>query len=127
MSYFREYLASKIHNATVTEANIAYEGSISIDEELMRAADIHEYQKVLVASTTTGQRLETYVIKANRFSGVIGMNGAAAHLIKSGEKVIIMAFETLAKSEVIGAEDSPFVMPRIVFVNDKNMLTGTKI
>jgi len=89
----REVLKSKIHKAIVTEANLNYIGSITIDEELMEKADLWEFQKVLVMSNTTGIRLETYVIKGERGSGIICMNGAASHLIKKGEEVIIMGFE----------------------------------
>ena len=88
----REVLQSKIHNATVTEANLAYIGSITIDESLMERIDLWEGQKVLVVSNTSGSRLETYVIRGERDSGVICMNGAAAHLIKKGEEVIIIGF-----------------------------------
>lgn len=89
----RIFLRSKIHNATVTEANIHYTGSITIDEALMRAADIREYEKVLVSDLTNGNRLETYVIKGKPDGGTICMNGAAAHLVQAGDRIIIMAFE----------------------------------
>ena len=89
----KEYLSSKIHNVTVTDANIDYEGSIGIDEEIMKKANIEEFQKVLVASTTSGARFETYVIKGKAGSGMISINGAAAHLVKKDEKIIIMSFE----------------------------------
>jgi aspartate 1-decarboxylase len=89
----RIYLRSKIHKATVTEANLHYVGSITIDETLMDLADMSEYEKVLVVDNTNGQRLETYVIKGKRDSGTVGMNGAAAHLIHRGDEVIIMAFQ----------------------------------
>lgn len=89
----RILVRSKIHNATVTEANLAYIGSITIDEELVERAGLWPGEKVLVVSNTTGERLETYVIVGPRGSGTITMNGAAAHLIKAGEQVIIMAFE----------------------------------
>lgn len=90
----RTYLRAKIHKATVTEADLHYVGSITIDEELMRRADIGEYEKVLVVDNNNGNRLETYVIKGKKNSGVIGMNGAAAHLIHKGDEVIIMTFQT---------------------------------
>ncbi len=88
----RVFLRSKIHKATVTEANLHYVGSITIDEALMEKADIAEYEKVLVVDNTNGQRLETYVIRGPRDSGIIAMNGAASHLIHAGDEVIIMAF-----------------------------------
>ncbi|MEE2744532.1 MAG: aspartate 1-decarboxylase [Bdellovibrionota bacterium] len=88
----RELLQSKIHKATVTEANLEYIGSITIDENLLEKIDLWEGQKVLVVSNTSGARLETYVLKGERGSGTICMNGAAAHLVKKGEEVIIIGF-----------------------------------
>jgi aspartate 1-decarboxylase len=89
----RWYLRSKIHNATVTEANLSYIGSITIDQALLEKCGLDVGEKVLVVSNTSGARLETYVIKGQRDTGVICMNGAAAHLIKAGESIIIMGFE----------------------------------
>ena len=89
----RWVLRSKIFKATVTEANVNYKGSITIDESLIEKSGLWHGEKVLVVSNTTGQRLETYVIPGPKGSGVICMNGAAAHLIKEGEEVIIMGFE----------------------------------
>jgi len=93
----KEILSSKIHKATVTEANIEYVGSITIDKTLMDLVELIEGQKVLVVSNTTGNRLETYVIPGKNDSGVICMNGASAHLIKKGEEIIIMGFEITDK------------------------------
>lgn len=106
----RIYLRSKIHNATVTEANIHYTGSITIDETLMRAAEIQEYEKVLVSNLTNGNRLETYVIKGERESGTICINGAAAHLVHTGDRVIIMAFEV--------TDSAP--QPKIIILDEQN-------
>ena len=89
----RSLLRSKIHQATVTDANLEYIGSITIDQELIEQAGFWPGEKVLVASNTTGARLETYIIVGPRGSGIICMNGAAAHLIKKGEQIIIMGFE----------------------------------
>jgi aspartate 1-decarboxylase len=89
----RAFLRSKIHKATVTEANLDYIGSITIDEALLEKADIAEYEQVLVVNNTNGNRLETYALKGPRNSGVICMNGAAAHLVQAGDEVIIMTFE----------------------------------
>lgn len=89
----RWFIRSKIFRATVTEANIEYMGSITIDEDLIRKSGLMPGEKVLVVSNTTGARLETYVMVGRKGSGVICMNGAAAHLIKKGETVIIMGFE----------------------------------
>ncbi len=93
----RFVLRSKIHKATVTEANLNYVGSITIDEELIEKAGFWSGEKVLVVSNTSGARLETYVIPAKRNSGIICMNGAASHLIKKGEEIIIMGFELTDK------------------------------
>ena len=89
----RSVLRSKIHKATVTEANLEYIGSITIDSELIEKTGFWPGEKVLVVSNTSGNRLETYIIPGEKNSGVICMNGAAAHLIKKGEEIIIMGFE----------------------------------
>lgn len=89
----RELLQSKIHKATITEANLSYVGSVTIDPNLLEKIDLWIGQKVLIVSNTSGSRLETYVIQGKRGSGEICINGAAAHLIKKGEEVIIIAFE----------------------------------
>ena len=89
----RAFLRAKIHKATVTDANLDYIGSITIDKTLMDLVDIAENEKVLVVSNTSGARLKTYVITWPENSWTICMNGAASHLIKAGEKIIIMAFE----------------------------------
>ena len=93
----RFVLRSKIHNATVTDANLKYIGSITIDKALIDKSGLWPGEKVLVVSNTTGARLETYVIEGEKNSGVICMNGAAAHLIKKGEEIIIMGFELTDK------------------------------
>lgn len=93
----RFVLRSKIHKAIVTEANLDYIGSITIDEDLIEKAGFWHGEKVMVVSNTTGARLETYVVSGEKRSGVICMNGAAAHLIKKGEEVIIMGFELTDK------------------------------
>jgi len=89
----RVFLRAKIHKAIVTDANLEYVGSITIDKTLMDLVDISEHEKVLVVSNTSGVRLETYVIVWTENSWTICMNGAASHLIKAGEEIIIMAFE----------------------------------
>lgn len=89
----RFVLRSKIHKARVTDANLAYIGSITIDEDLIEKAGFWPGEKVLVVSNTTGARLETYIIKGERESGTICMNGASAHLIEKGEEIIVMGFE----------------------------------
>ncbi|BAG13992.1 aspartate 1-decarboxylase [Candidatus Endomicrobiellum trichonymphae] len=107
-------LNSKIFRATVTQANVKYEGSITIDMDLCDKAGFWTGEKVLVVSNTTGARLETYVIPG--CSGVICMNGAAAHLIKAGEEIIIMGFKL---------SDKP-INPRIVFVDKNNKVLKIK-
>lgn len=106
----RWVLRSKIHNATVTDANLNYIGSITIDEDLVDAVGLWPGEKVLVVSNTSGARLETYVIAGARGSHEICVNGAAAHLIKRGEEVIIMGFELT---------DKP-VIPNILLVDAAN-------
>jgi aspartate 1-decarboxylase len=93
----RWLLRSKIHNAIVTEADLKYIGSITIDENLIKKAGFWLGEKVLVVSNTTGARLETYILPGKRNSGIICMNGASAHLIKKGEEIIIMGFELTDK------------------------------
>jgi aspartate 1-decarboxylase len=106
----RWVLRSKIHKATVTEANVDYIGSITIDQNLAERAGLWPGEKVLVVSNTTGNRLETYVIPGERDSGEICMNGAAALTIKRGEEIIIMGFELAAEP----------VTPVIILVDESN-------
>lgn len=98
----REQLKSKIHRACVTDANVNYEGSISIPVDLLEQVDLWEGEKVLVVSATNGARLETYVQPGSRGSGAIIMNGGAAHLIQQGHRISILAFA--GASERIGAK-----------------------
>ncbi len=93
----RFVLRSKIHKATVTEADLGYIGSITIDGELMEKAGLWPGEKVLVVSNTSGARLETYIIRGEPGSGIICMNGAAAHLIKKDDEIIVMGFELTDK------------------------------
>lgn len=106
----RTVLRSKIHHATVTEANLDYVGSITIDQDLIDVVGLWPNEKVLVVSNTSGVRLETYVISGEAGSGIIGVNGAAAHLIAAGEKVIIMGFESTHEP----------IEPKVVLVDDDN-------
>ena len=94
---FRVMMKSKIHNATVTESNLKYEGSITIDLSLLKASDILPGEKVHIVNLNNGSRIETYVFEGKANSGVICMNGAAAHLIKKGEEIIVMGFELTDK------------------------------
>lgn len=108
----RWVLRSKILKATVIDANVNYIGSITIDEDLIERSGLWQGEKVLVVSNTTGKRLETYVLTGKRDSGVICMNGAAAHIIKRGEEIIIMGFELTDKplkaSNILVDKDNRF-------------------
>ncbi len=106
----RWMLRSKIHNARVTQANVNYIGSITVDEVLIEKAGFLPGEKVLVVSNTSGIRLETYVISGERGSGIVCMNGAAAHLIKSGEEIIVMGFDL---------SDKP-IKPKMLLVDKNN-------
>jgi aspartate 1-decarboxylase len=106
----REVLRAKIHKATVTQADPDYVGSITIDRDLIDLVDFWPNEKVLVASKTSGSRLETYVLLGERGSGCICMNGPAAHLIVAGEEVVIMSFALV---------DEP-IEPKVILVDEKN-------
>lgn len=112
-------LKSKIHRATVTEARLDYVGSITIDTELMEKAGMMEYEKVQVVNVDNGARFETYTIAADAGSGIICLNGAAAHCAKLGDKVIIMAYANMSEEEA--KEHSP----RVVFVDGENKISRT--
>ncbi|WHY17807.1 aspartate 1-decarboxylase [Paenibacillus sp. G2S3] len=111
---FRHMMKSKIHRATVTEANLNYVGSITIDENLMEAADILENEKVQIVDNNNGSRLETYVIPGPRGSGVICLNGAAARLVHPGDTVIIISYAMLSSEELESHK------PTVVFVDENN-------
>lgn len=112
----RFMLKSKIHRATVTEADLHYEGSITIDRDLMDAADLVEYEKVAIFDITNGNRLETYVIEGDRGSGVIGINGAAAHLVRQGDLIIIASYTEMEDAQARTHE------PRLVYVDAHNRI-----
>jgi aspartate 1-decarboxylase len=109
-------LKSKIHRATVTQADLDYVGSIAIDRALMDAADLLENERVVIADITNGARLETYVIPAPAGSGIIGVNGAAAHLVGEGDLVIIMSYAMLEDA------DARRLKPRVVHVDGANRI-----
>jgi len=109
----RTFLKSKIHRATVTEAELHYDGSVSIDEALLELADIHDHEQVDIYNITSGTRLTTYAIVAEHSSGRICINGAAAHLMKPGDLVIICSYAQLTESEL------PHT-PIVVKVDEKN-------
>ena len=110
-------LKGKIHRATVKQAELDYVGSITVDEDLMDAANIREYEQVQIVDVNNGQRFETYVIAGERASGMICLNGAAARCVATGDKVIIMCYAQMTPEE---ADANP---PRVVFVDDDNRPT----
>lgn len=112
----RIILKSKIHRATVTDANIEYEGSITLDEELMDAAGLLPYEQVSIYNVTNGERFQTYVIKGERGSGEVCINGAAAHLAKKGHIIIIASYAGMEEIEAINYQ------PTMVYVDAKNRI-----
>jgi aspartate 1-decarboxylase len=112
----RIMMKSKIHRATVTQADLDYVGSFTLDAALMEAADLLEGEQVAIVDITNGARIETYVIPGERGSGVIGINGAAAHLVHPGDLVIIMSYAVLDDAEARALE------PRVVHVDENNRI-----
>lgn len=113
---FLTIFKSKLHRATVTEANLNYVGSITIDEALLEAANILPGEKVQIVNNNNGARLETYTIKGEKNSGVICLNGAAARLVQPGDTVIIIAYAMMTQEEAKTFE------PNVVFLNGKNQI-----
>ncbi len=114
----RTMLKSKIHRATVTQADLHYVGSIAIDTDLMEAADLIEGEQVTIADINNGARLQTYVIPAPAGSGIISINGAAAHLVQPGDLVIIMGYGVLQDAEARSLK------PRVVHVDGRNRMVA---
>ena len=110
----RIMMKSKIHRATVTQADLDYVGSVTLDVALMEAADLLEGEQVAIVDITNGARIETYVIPGPRGTGVIGINGAAAHLVHPGDVVIIMSYAVLDEAEARALK------PRVIHVDEKN-------
>lgn len=119
-SMLRTMCKGKIHRATVTQANLNYIGSITIDQELLEASDIYPYEKVQVVNISNGSRLETYAITGARGSGVICLNGAAARLNSEGDIVIIISYGQYTEEEIRS------LVPQIVFVDEHNHITEKK-
>lgn len=117
----RAFFKSKIHRATVTHADLDYEGSVTIDEDLLEAANIWEYEAIQVWNITRGTRLETYAIKGQRGSGVVCINGAAAHLNKPGDLVILATFADLEESEARAFK------PTVVLVDRNNRIVSKDV
>jgi aspartate 1-decarboxylase len=116
---YRTMMKSKIHRATVTQADLHYVGSVTVDEDLMDAADLLAGEQVAIVDVTNGARLETYVIAGPRGSGVIGINGAAARLVHPGDLVILIAYGQMDDAEARRFE------PRVVFVDADNRILAT--
>ena len=116
----RTLLKSKIHRATVTDANVAYEGSITVDKNLMEAADLVPYEQVHIFNITNGHRFYTYVIEGRPGSGVICTNGAAAHLARDGDSIIIASFASYDENEVNKHN------PKLVYVDGVNKIAKIK-
>ncbi len=117
---FVNLMKSKIHRATVTEANLNYVGSITIDQELMKAANILKNEKVQIVNNNNGNRFETYVIPGEPKSGMICLNGAAARLVHPGDKIIIISYAMMDYNEASSFE------PKIIFVDDSNSVIEIK-
>lgn len=113
---YRTMMKSKLHRATVTEANLNYVGSITIDEDLMDAIDVYENEKVQIVDNNNGARFETYVISGPRGSGVICLNGAAARLVQPGDKVIIISYGLMT------SEEAKRHKPIVAIVGDDNKI-----
>ena len=112
-----EMLKGKIHRATVVQAELDYVGSITVDEELLEAAGILEYDKVQIVDINNGSRFETYTICGERGSGMICLNGAAARCVSTGDKIIIMAYAG------VDAKEAKDHKPKVVFVDEKNHIS----
>jgi aspartate 1-decarboxylase len=112
----RELCKSKIHGATVTEANLYYEGSLTLDADLIDAADLVPYERIQVVNINNGSRLETYVLPGERGSGTVALNGAAARMGQVGDRLILISYAHYDESEAAGHE------PRVVFVDDRNRI-----
>lgn len=110
-------LKGKIHRATVTQAELDYVGSITVDADLLDAAGIYEYEKVQIADVNNGNRFETYTISGERGTGIVCLNGAAARCVQAGDKIIIMAYAQMTVEELKG---NP---PKVVFVDDDNRVS----
>ena len=107
---------SKIHRAKVTEANLNYMGSITIDENLINAANIREYEEVLIVNNNNGARFSTYVIRGQRGSGTICLNGAASRMVQVDDIIIILSFASYAQEEL------NFFKPKLIYVDNNNMI-----
>lgn len=117
----RTMLKSKIHRATVTAAELHYVGSVTLDAELMEAADLLEGEQVTIVDVANGARLQTYVTAGERGSGVVGVNGAAAHQVGRGDLVILLAYAAMDEQEARSRR------PRVIFVDDGNAIVARAV
>lgn len=117
---YRQILKAKIHRATVTDSRIDYEGSITVDEDLLKAADIVPWEKVLIANLNNGSRIESYAIPGEAGSGVICMNGGAAKYAQKGDLVILMSFAVMTDEEIERHR------PKVVYVDRQNRILSLK-
>ncbi|MBM7635205.1 aspartate 1-decarboxylase [Geomicrobium sediminis] len=120
---YRHMMKAKLHKATVTEANLHYVGSVTIDEDLLDAVDLVENEKVQVVNNNNGERLETYIIAGERGSGVFCLNGAAARLVQPGDVIIVIGYTMIEEAECKGYQ------PKVAILDESNKiieLTGTE-
>ena len=113
------FLKAKLHSARVTHSELDYEGSCAIDSALLEAAGMHEYEQIQIYNVTNGERFTTYAIRAERGSGIISVNGAAAHKADPGDKIIICAYATLNEAEM------KTFKPTLVYLDENNHITRT--
>ncbi len=116
----RTMLKAKIQKLTVTETDIEYEGSLTLDEDLLRAADMKPYEQVHVYNISNGERFSTYLIKGPQDSGVVGVNGAAVHKAKKGDQLIVASYVSLDEEEI------DFFMPKVIIVGEDNRIKKIK-
>jgi aspartate 1-decarboxylase len=116
----RVMLKAKIHHARVTETNVNYEGSLALDDDLIRAADMLPYEKVHVYNISNGERFATYLIKAEKGSGKVAVYGAAAHKARAGDRLIVVSYA------IIDEEETDFFMPKILILDANNKITEIK-
>ena len=112
-------LKAKLHRACVTHAELEYEGSCAIDDELLHLAGIREYEQIQIYNVTNGERFTTYAIRAEKGSRVVSVNGAAAHKASPGDRIIICTYASVSEAEIINFK------PRLVYLDEQNRVTGT--
>ena len=113
-------LKCKLHRACVTHSEVEYEGSCAIDGRLLEAAGIHEYEQIQIYNVANGERFTTYAIRAEDGSGIISVNGAAAHKANPGDRIIICSYVSLSQQELVNFK------PKLVYLDEKNLITHTR-